>query len=111
MTSLAGALKNRGKHAVKWLLRYDDRNWLRIRQIEAFTTFLEAAIESRATRSRSPRAGTAIGGRCAPTTTRSIFRTSTSARTGRKSNIQSSSPTRCWSMCSALWRLPPTSTP
>nr|WP_281409039.1 hypothetical protein [Mesorhizobium sp. SARCC-RB16n] len=49
MSSLAGALKNRGKHAVKRLLRYDDRNWLRIRQIEAFTVFLEAANASRAT--------------------------------------------------------------
>ena len=43
MTSLAVALKNRGKQAAKRLLRYDSRNWLRIRQIEAFTTFLEAA--------------------------------------------------------------------
>ena len=43
MTSLAGALKNRGKQAAKRLLRYDSRNWLRIRQIEAFTVFLEAA--------------------------------------------------------------------
>jgi len=43
MTSLAGALTNRGKQTVKRLLRYDNRNWLRIRQIEAFTTFLEAA--------------------------------------------------------------------
>jgi len=43
MTSLAGVLKNRGKQAAKRLLRYDSRNWLRIRQIEAFTVFLEAA--------------------------------------------------------------------
>ncbi|WP_337143481.1 MULTISPECIES: hypothetical protein [unclassified Mesorhizobium] len=43
MMSLAGALKNRGGHAVKLLLRYDNRNWLSIRQIEAFTVFLEAA--------------------------------------------------------------------
>lgn len=31
------------KHTVKRLLHYDNRNCLRIRQIEAFTTFLEAA--------------------------------------------------------------------
>ncbi|WP_348642357.1 hypothetical protein [Mesorhizobium sp. B2-3-11] len=43
MISLAGALKNRGGHVVKRLLRYDNRNWLSIRQIEAFTVFLEAA--------------------------------------------------------------------
>ncbi|WP_348642346.1 hypothetical protein [Mesorhizobium sp. B2-3-11] len=43
MTSLAVALANRGKQTVKRLLRYDSRNSLRIRQIEAFTTFLEAA--------------------------------------------------------------------
>ncbi|WP_442920215.1 hypothetical protein [Mesorhizobium sp. WSM4935] len=49
MTGLAVALKNRSKHAVKRLLRYDGRNWLRIRQIEAFNTFLGAAIASRAT--------------------------------------------------------------
>ncbi|TIT99431.1 MAG: SAM-dependent methyltransferase, partial [Mesorhizobium sp.] len=42
-TSLAGALKDRGKRAVKRLIGYDSRNWLRIRQIEAFTAFLEAA--------------------------------------------------------------------
>lgn len=35
MISLAGALKNRGGHVVKRLLRYDNRNWLSIRQIEA----------------------------------------------------------------------------
>jgi hypothetical protein len=40
--SLAGTLKNRGKQAAKRLLGYDSRNWLRIRQIEAFTLFLEA---------------------------------------------------------------------
>ncbi|TIU78215.1 MAG: SAM-dependent methyltransferase, partial [Mesorhizobium sp.] len=40
-TSLAGALKDRGKRAVKRLIGYDSRNWLRIRQIEAFTAFLE----------------------------------------------------------------------
>ncbi|TIS10821.1 MAG: SAM-dependent methyltransferase, partial [Mesorhizobium sp.] len=43
MTSLAGALKDRGRRAVKRLIGYDSRNWLRIRQIEAFTAFLEAA--------------------------------------------------------------------
>jgi len=42
-TSLASTLKDRGKQAVKRLVGYDTRNWLRIRQIEAFTTFLEAA--------------------------------------------------------------------
>jgi len=41
-TSLAGTLKNRGKQMAKRLLGYDSRNWLRIRQIEAFTVFLEA---------------------------------------------------------------------
>ncbi|MET3522260.1 hypothetical protein ABID25_004116 [Mesorhizobium abyssinicae] len=35
MTSLAGILKVRGKHAVKRLISYDSRSWLRIRQIEA----------------------------------------------------------------------------
>lgn len=43
MTSLADALRNRSRHAVKRLLRYDSRNWLRIRQIEAFNMFLEEA--------------------------------------------------------------------
>lgn len=42
-TSLASTLKSRSKQAVKRLIGYDSRNWLRIRQIEAFTTFLEAA--------------------------------------------------------------------
>ncbi|MBZ9962821.1 class I SAM-dependent methyltransferase [Mesorhizobium sp. BR1-1-2] len=41
-TSLA-ALKNQSKRTVKRLIGYDSRNWLRIRQIEAFTTFLTAA--------------------------------------------------------------------
>lgn len=41
--NLASALTSRSKQAVKRLLRYDNRNWLRIRQIEAFTVFLEAA--------------------------------------------------------------------
>ncbi|RWF82504.1 MAG: SAM-dependent methyltransferase, partial [Mesorhizobium sp.] len=42
-TTLADALKDRGKRAVKRLIGYDSRNWLRICQIEAFTAFLEAA--------------------------------------------------------------------
>ncbi|RWD96028.1 MAG: SAM-dependent methyltransferase, partial [Mesorhizobium sp.] len=42
-TSLASTLKSRSKQAVKRLIGYDSRNWLRIRQIEAFTTFLEVA--------------------------------------------------------------------
>ncbi|RUY53012.1 SAM-dependent methyltransferase, partial [Mesorhizobium sp. M7A.F.Ca.CA.001.13.2.1] len=41
--SLAGTLKSRGKQAAKRLLGYDSRNWLRIRQIEAFSLFLEAS--------------------------------------------------------------------
>jgi hypothetical protein len=49
MTSLAVALKNRGKQAAKRLLRYDSRNWLRIRQIEAFTTSSKRRTASRAT--------------------------------------------------------------
>ena len=41
--SLAGTLRTRGRQVAKRLLGYDSRNWLRIRQIEAFTVFLEAA--------------------------------------------------------------------
>ena len=41
-TSLAGTLTNQSKRAVKRLIGYDSRNWLRIRQIEAFTEFLQA---------------------------------------------------------------------
>ncbi|WP_348642983.1 hypothetical protein [Mesorhizobium sp. B2-6-5] len=44
MISLAGALKNRGGHVVKRLLRYDNRNWLSIRQIEAFTVSLKPQV-------------------------------------------------------------------
>lgn len=42
-TSRAGTLKTRSKQAAKRLLNYESRNRLRIRQIEAFTTFHEAA--------------------------------------------------------------------
>lgn len=40
--SLPGALTRRSKQVAKRLIGYDSRNWLRIRQIEAFTAFLEA---------------------------------------------------------------------
>nr|WP_287240942.1 hypothetical protein [Mesorhizobium sp.] len=40
--SLPGALKRRSKQVAKRLIGYDSRNWLRIRQIDAFTAFLEA---------------------------------------------------------------------
>ncbi|RUT97258.1 SAM-dependent methyltransferase, partial [Mesorhizobium sp. M7A.T.Ca.TU.009.02.1.1] len=42
MTTSLAALKSQSKRAVKRLIGYDSRNWLRIRQIEAFTLFLEA---------------------------------------------------------------------
>ncbi|WP_348644053.1 hypothetical protein [Mesorhizobium sp. B4-1-3] len=43
MTNSLRALNARGKQAIKRVIGYDSRNWLRIRQIEAFATFLEAA--------------------------------------------------------------------
>ena len=66
MRSPVGAMKDRGSSTVKRLPHYYDRNWLRIRKIEAFTVFLElpTAVTRRDryfTRMEPPLAGSVPG--------------------------------------------------